>query len=77
MKVKLTQLKAGQTGRVLTVEGGAGAIRNMENIGVRPNKKIKKISQQLGRGPVIIQSGQSEIAIGYGLAQKILVETEE
>ncbi len=77
MKIKLTQLKVGQAGKVLSVEGGCGALRNIENIGIRPQKEVKKISQQLAKGPVVIQSGKAEIAIGYGLAEKIWVETEE
>ncbi len=77
MEVKLTQLKAKQTGRVLSVQGGSGSLRNLENIGLRPQKTIKKISQQFAKGPVIVQIGTTEIAIGHGLAEKILVETED
>lgn len=76
MKIKLTQLKAGQSGKVVSVEGGRGALNNIENIGIWPKKTVKKISQQLARGPVVIQSGKAQIAIGHALAEKIWVETE-
>ncbi len=77
MIVKLTELRAGNTGQIVAIEGGRGAKRNVENIGIRVGKTIKKISQQLGRGPVVIQSGKAEIALGFGMAQKVLVEVKK
>lgn len=76
MKIKLTQLKAGQAGKVLSVEGGCGVLRNIENIGIRPDKVVKKVSQQLAKGPVVVQIGKAQIAIGHGLAEKIWVEAQ-
>jgi len=46
-------------------------------LGIRPGKKITKISSMLMRGPVTVQAGHTQIAIGFGMANKIFVELEE
>jgi ferrous iron transport protein A len=37
-------------------------------------KKVTKVSAQLMRGPVTVRIDNSQVAIGFGMAKKILVE---
>ncbi len=76
MSKELTKLKAGVSGRIVSVEGGMGIRRNLENMGLRVGTVIKKNSQQIARGPVIVQVGKAEVAIGYGMAKRVFVEEE-
>jgi len=46
----------------------------MSSLGLRTNAVIKKISSQLFHGPVTIQVGNSQIALGHGMARRIMVE---
>lgn len=76
-RVDLTQLKEGQSGVVVDVHGGHGLIRRLESLGIRAGKKITKGSSQLMRGPVTVRIDNSQVAIGFGMARKILVEIEK
>ncbi|MEW6557118.1 MAG: TonB family protein [Elusimicrobiota bacterium] len=39
--------------------------------------KIRKISSPILRGPAVIEVGNTKIAIGRGMAQKIIIEIEK
>lgn len=76
--VNLTEMNAGEKGRVVNILGGCGLIRRLEIMGIRIGVEITKISEQFIVGPVTIKVGESDsqISIGYGMATKILVEVE-
>jgi len=70
----LTQLGANKTAVIKEIEGGFGMIRRLESMGIRPGIKITKISSHFWKGPVTVLVGRSKVAIGHGMAQKIVVE---
>lgn len=67
----------GQNGRVVYVEGGVGLVSRLGAMGIRPGRKITKLSSMLMRGPVTAQVGSTRLAIGFGMASKITVELDE
>ena len=75
--VTLRQMHSGQSGRVIEVQGGHGLVNRLSAMGIRPGKKITKISSMLMRGPVTLQLGHTKLALGFGMANKIMVELEE
>ena len=77
MVLNLTELKSGQAGMVIEMQGGVGFIRRLESMGIRPGKKITKISAQFFRGPQVVKVDNLQIAIGFGMARRILVEIEK
>lgn len=74
MKRTLVNLTNNEEGRILSVEGGTGARAKLEAMGIRPGKKIKKMSSQIFKGPVVIEIDGRDIALGHGLAKKVLIE---
>jgi ferrous iron transport protein A len=72
--ISLAEMKPGTTGKISQIRGGFGVGKNLENMGIRINTKIKKISQQAMGGPVVVQVGNTQVAMGYGMANKVLVE---
>jgi ferrous iron transport protein A len=77
MKTKdLTQLTEGESGVVVGIQGGDGLTRRLESMGIRVSKKVTKVSSQLMRGPVTLRVDNCQVAMGFGMARKILVETE-
>ncbi len=74
--ISLNKMPAGKKGIITDIQGGHGIVQKMNVLGIRPGKEITKISNQLMKGPVIIRSGNTEIAIGYGMARKIMVEVK-
>lgn len=75
--IELTKLDEGESGIVAEIQGGQGLIRRLEDMGIRPGKKVTKVSSQFMRGPVTLRINNYRIAIGYGMAKKILVNPEK
>ena len=76
IQLTLAQMRAGQSGTMIAILGGRGLIRRLEALGIRPGKKVTKISSTLFRGPVTIRANHTQVAIGFGMASKILVEVD-
>jgi len=73
-RISLSSLKKGEKAIIISHKGGRGFENRMSSLGLRPDAVIKKISSQLFRGPVTVQIGNSQVAIGHGMANRILVE---
>ena len=73
MKIDLTQLQPGETGIVEEMQGGHGFIGKLQSIGVRSGKRITKVSSHFWRGPQTVEVDNIRIAIGFGMAKKIMV----
>ncbi len=74
MIVSLNDMKTGQKGVVNTIQGGMGLLNRLGNLGVRPGVEITKVSSQFMRGPVTIKVGNTQIALGFGMAARIMVK---
>ena len=74
MTVDLTQMQPGETGIVKDIQGGQGFVRKLQSMGVRPQKKITKVSSHFWRGPQTVEVDNIQIAVGFGMAKRILVE---
>lgn len=72
-KVDLTQLKEGESGVVVNIQGGYGLVRRLDSLGIRVGKKVTKVSSQLMRGPVTVRIDNFQVALGFGMARKIFV----
>lgn len=77
MQIDLTQLKAGEEATVIRVEGGYGAMRRIHSMGIREGKKVTKMSSHFWGGPQIVRVGHSRVAMGFGMARKVIVEIEK
>ena len=70
----LTEMKRGESGTVVDIRGGQGMFRKLESLGIRPGITIVKVSSQFMKGPINIQVGNSQVALGFGIAKKIVVK---
>ena len=52
-------------------------ISRLNALGIRPGQRITKVSSTPMRGPVTIKIGNAQVAIGFGMANKIIVEPIE
>ncbi|RKY32650.1 MAG: ferrous iron transport protein A [Candidatus Omnitrophota bacterium] len=77
MIVNLIQMQSRQKGIVVEIRGGQGMANKLCNMGLRPGKEITKVSSQIWGGPQTIEVDNTQIAIGYGMAQRIFVEVKE
>lgn len=76
MIIDLTQMQPGETGIVKEIQGGHGFARKIYSMGMRPGKRISKVSSNFWRGPQTVQIENMQIAIGFGMSKKVLVIVE-
>jgi ferrous iron transport protein A len=53
-------------------KGRAGAAGRVEEMGIRPGKVVEMLSNE-GRGALLVKVDESRIAVGRGVAMKIMV----
>ena len=70
----LIELPSGESGRVVELHGGREFLGKLEAMGVVPGRVITKKSAILSKGPVILEKGSVQFAIGYEMARKIYIE---
>lgn len=75
-KLSLLKMKEKQKGRVLEILGGYGLGERMASMGIYRGREIIKLSHFALRGPVTIKVGRSVLALGHGMAGKIILEAE-
>ena len=75
-QITVRQMDAGQSGMVVEIVGGHGMVSRLYSLGIRPGTRITKVSSVFMRGPVTIQVSQFQVAIGYGMAGRIVVEVD-
>lgn len=74
--IPLTEMKTGEEGTVVGVGDREKFPRRLWVLGLFPGKKVKKVSSSLAGGPVVIFCGTQELALGRGLASRVMVEVE-
>lgn len=67
----------GETAEVMALKFGrthnsAGQAR-MEDMGIRPGKKVRMLTNE-GGGPVLLKVDEARIALGRGMAMKVMVK---
>ena len=73
----LTQVSKGKNLEVVKIEGGKIFQEKVESLGLRVGVNVKKLSTQVMSGPITIQVGSSKVALGRGMAKKIIVSGGE
>ncbi|MDI6799932.1 MAG: FeoA family protein [Actinomycetota bacterium] len=73
----LAEMKIGEKGLVTKIDGGSGVERRLEALGIRKGSRVTKAGSMLLKGPVVVRVDGCQLALGYGVAKKIMVEVEE
>lgn len=74
MAIDLTRMRKGERVKIVDIQGGQGLLRKLETLGIKQGTEIVKVSSQLMRGPITIRVGNTQVAIGFGMARRIMVE---
>jgi len=72
--VKLSDLKRGEKGVVVHVTGGRGLMRRIAEMGFIPGTEVKVLRGAPFRGPIEVLVRGVSVALGRGVASKILVK---
>jgi len=73
-QVSLTELEDGQAAVIITVNGGRQLIKRLADLGITSGTEVKIIRKTLLSGPVQVEVSGSRLVLGWGLANKIVVE---
>lgn len=76
MTVQLVQCRRGDRVRIVSINAGRGAILNLMSLGLDVGHTIELLQSSPLHGPLLVAHDGTEVAIGYHLAQKILVERD-
>ena len=68
------QIKANQKCRIAEITGGENLHSKLMSLGLYKGKELIKLSHIGLRGPVVIKTGRTILALGHGIAMKIIVE---
>lgn len=79
MEIPLAMLPIGAKGKIIGIRGGRGLVRRLSDMGFIQNVEVKVVhshaSNNPGRGgPLVVEVKDSRIALGRGVAMKIMVK---
>jgi Fe2+ transport system protein FeoA len=69
----LANAKIGQTFRLVAIDGGAQLRRRLADLGLNTGMTVEVVNS-IKAGPMILSVKDSRLAIGRGMAEKIIVE---
>lgn len=69
----IIDLRAGESGKVVQIDGGHGVVNRLEALNIRPGTTITKLNSSFMRGPVTVRVDRTNVAVGFGMAKKIFV----
>jgi len=72
--INLASLSSGQSAKVIDIEDGRGLRQKLQNLGIREGVVVKKVRGIFTHGPIIVKVGSTQIALGRGMASKVMVE---
>ena len=69
----LSKTKIGETVRLVAIEGGTQIRRRLADLGLNTGMTVQIINS-ISDGPMILSVKDSRLAIGRGMAEKIIVD---
>ena len=75
MPMPLSMAAPGQEVELVAVHGGRGIRRRLADMGLNPGVRLKVIHS--GGGPIIVAVREARLALGRGMAHKIMVKLLE
>ena len=71
----LSKFQAGQKGIVVAFNGGRSFRNRIMSMGLKVGSELQVVStSQILGGPVLVMVGETRLAIGWGMAQKIMIK---
>lgn len=74
---RLTYCAHNQKVKVVEIDGGVGAVQNINSFGIKIGDEIILKSRKNGRDKITVEYNNSEISFGHELASKIIMEIFE
>ncbi len=71
-RIPLAMLSEGSSGVVVEVRGGRGLVRRLSDMGFTPGAEVF-VLKSVSPGPILVGVRGSRIALGRGVAMRVLV----
>jgi len=76
MVTTLDAIKENQKVKVISVSGGWGVRQRLGCLGIHPGNMITIKKSAIMRGPILISIHGNQVALGRGVASRVMVEIE-
>ncbi len=73
----LDQIIENRKAKVLDIQGGHGVRQRLSQMGIHPGDIITILRFGALRGPILVEVHGSQVALGRGIASRIIVEEVE
>lgn len=73
--IPISMISPGEKVRIVKIRGGQHFLRRLSRMGVRPHETVEIISNDF-EGPFLLKVKEVRIALGHGMAHKIMVKRE-
>ncbi len=73
----LSDLRVGEEAEIVGMKGGRGMQARLRALGVAEGQHVKKLSRVGLGGPVVILVNRAQVAIGRGMARRIIVRSND
>jgi ferrous iron transport protein A len=77
MPTTLDQIYENKKAKVIDIQGGAGIRQRLSQMGIHPGDIITMVRYGALRGPLLIEIHGSQVALGRGIASKVIAEETE
>jgi ferrous iron transport protein A len=77
MQKTLDQVDENRKAKVIDIQGGQGIRQRLSQMGIHPGDTITILRYGALRGPILIEIHGSQVALGRGIASKVIVEEME
>ncbi|MBU1617536.1 MAG: ferrous iron transport protein A [Candidatus Margulisbacteria bacterium] len=76
MLIPLSKMRNGESGVVQEIRGGGELKNRLAALGLRVALNVTRVSGMIFLGPITVKVGHTQIALGHGMAGKVILEVE-
>lgn len=73
----LSDLSINEEAEIVEIRGGRGMQARLRALGLAEGQRVKKLSRVGLGGPVVILVNRAQVAIGRGMARRIIVRSND
>lgn len=71
------ELAPGEEGEIVSLGGGEGFRTRLRALGLAEGQRVRNVSKIGWGGPIILLVNRAQVALGRGIARKILVRVDD
>jgi len=77
MPITLDRVYENRKATVIEIQGGPGLRQRLGQMGIHPGDRVTILRYGVLRGPILVEVHGSQVALGRGIASRVVVEEME